>query len=231
MNLPARTAVVWIGVLAISGTGCQSSPTSSGDIAARYAAENNALSDLSLLAAWMRGSFSSAAQAARDPEFKDLRLELAPIWPHLTDGYWFYVEQAAGNDLQHPYRQRVYQLVATPGGAFESRVFELPGDALTWAGAFREPARFDGLTPSRLTPLTGCTVRLTREGGAFVGSTVGNGCPSTLRGAAFGQSQVAITPIGIQTLDQGFDSTGKQIPGDGKGPYEFLKARAEAVSE
>ncbi|MFM8642095.1 MAG: CpcT/CpeT family chromophore lyase, partial [Phycisphaerales bacterium] len=45
-------------------------------------------------AAWLAGHYSSAAQAAEDATYFDVRLHIVPIWPDRVDGPWFYVEQA-----------------------------------------------------------------------------------------------------------------------------------------
>jgi hypothetical protein len=55
---------------------------------------------LDTVAAWMTGSFSSAAQAAADPDFRDIRLHVAPIWPEAGGVRWLYVEQAAADRLE-----------------------------------------------------------------------------------------------------------------------------------
>jgi len=48
--------------------------------------------DGEILADWMTGSFSSAAQAEADSAFFDIRLEMVRIRPDLTDATWLYVE-------------------------------------------------------------------------------------------------------------------------------------------
>ncbi len=204
--------------------GCQN-PAGPAGVSAERRAELATRADLSQLIAYMRGSFSSAPQAAKDPDFRDIRLEIVPIWSTRDDGFWLYVEQAAAEALDRPYRQRIYQVVIGGGGTFESRVFELPGDPLEFAGAFRQPARFDSLTPAQLAPRRGCTVTLRRDGPAFVGSTSGEACESALRGAKYATSEVMILPGGMQTWDRGFDAQGKQVWGSEKGPYVFTKAQ------
>lgn len=68
--------------------------------AARAAADEP---DLVQLADWMSGSFSSAAQAAEDSAYYDIRLEMAPIWTDRDDAVWLYVEQAmAGMTSKSP---------------------------------------------------------------------------------------------------------------------------------
>ena len=102
------------------------------------------------VAEWLSGSFSSAEQAAAQPDdYFDIRLEVVPIWTDREDGPWLYVEQAAAAALERPYRQRVYHVVQTEEGP-RSDVYTLPGDPLAYAGAWQEPARFDGITPDTL---------------------------------------------------------------------------------
>ena len=95
--------------------------------------------DTALLGRCLTGSFSSQQQAAADPEFRDIRLHIVPIWTHRPDGPWLYVEQAAAEALDKPYRQRVYRLSQTGNDTFRSDVYLLPEPALGFAGAFAAP--------------------------------------------------------------------------------------------
>ncbi len=211
---PVTTLLVSLAVL-LSG-GCRTP----GPTAASSAAD-----DVRTLCAWMTGPFSSAAQAAADPEhYRDIRLHMVPIWPGRADGPWLYVEQAAATALDRPYRQRVYRLRARPDGAIESAVYTLPGDPRVWAGAWREPERFAALRPEELQPRTGCALVLRRQpDGSFRGSTVGTGCESTLQGARYATSEATIWPDRMVTWDRGFDAEGRQVWGAEKGGYEFRK--------
>jgi len=181
--------------------------------------------DCRLLAAWLCGSFSSAAQHQADPEnFFDIRLHMMPIWPARTDGPWIYVEQAAAEKLDQPYRQRVYRLAPRSDGAIESVVHELPGDALRFAGAWRDPSLLDQLTPEQLIPREGCSLILRRTAAeCFTGSTVGRTCISTLRGAAYATSEATVTPFELITWDRGYDAEGRQVWGATKGGYVFRR--------
>ena len=176
-----------------------------------------------ILARWMTGSFSSAAQAAAHPgEFSDIRLFTVPIWADRPDGPWLYVEQAAADSLERPYRQRVYHLVDTPEGP-RSDVYELPGDPLLLAGAWRDPDAFDALDPAQLSAREGCSIHLTAAGGRFEGSTRGTGCSSTLAGAAYATSEVTVRPDALTSWDRGLDAEGRQVWGATRGPYVFAK--------
>jgi hypothetical protein len=183
-------------------------------------------SDLDVLAGWMSGSFSSAAQAAADKDYRDIRLHMAPIWTTRTDGRWLYVEQAVAEKLDRPYRQRVYR-VHEDGDELVSDVYELPGDPLRFAGAWSNPLLLQDVGPEQLEPRTGCSIRLRRQpDGSFAGSTDGRSCPSDLRGASYATSEVVITAAMLTSWDRGFDASGKQVWGAEKGPYQFAKAAA-----
>lgn len=201
-------------------TGCAAPQDTAEPAAAPPAFSPN----LTTLAEWMTGSFSSAAQAAERPDaYYDIRLEMARIWKDRRDGIWLYVEQAMAGRLDEPYRQRIYRLFEEPPGAFISAVYELPGDPLRFAGAQNDPQRFEGLTPAQLQPREGCSVYLARAGDAFTGATEAGRCASSLGGAAYATSEVTITPDALASWDRGFDIKGVQMWGATDGPYVFDK--------
>lgn len=181
---------------------------------------------LARLARMMAGSFSSAKQAAESEGYLDIRLRMTPIWTGRGDGPWLYVEQARGDSLDRPYRQRVYRLLAREAGGlteYVSEVYELPGDPLAFAGAWGDPAKLASVEPSALVPRTGCEVVLRDRDRGFEGSTVGRSCPSSLRGASYATSEVRITEDGLVSWDRGFDAEGKQVWGAERGGYRFLR--------
>jgi CpeT protein len=187
------------------------------------------------------GSFSSAAHAASDPEFVDIRLEMVRIWEGRSDvpaGTWIYVEQARADMLAKPYRQRVYHVVVRDDGRVVSTVYEIstpptepgaiPGAsaATVWAGAWRNPERFSALSPRDLQTREGCEMILVRTApGRFEGGTDGQRCVSTLRGAKYATSSAIITPELLETWDRGFDIDGNQVWGAVKGGYRFDRVR------
>jgi hypothetical protein len=180
---------------------------------------------------YMTGSFSSAAQAAADPEYRDIRLHMTPIWLDRTDGRWLYVEQAVATSLDKPYRQRVYRVTGPTDGAFRSEVFTM-ASPLRFAGAWARPELLGSLTPDSLTVRDGCAVILKQGESGFVGSTAGHGCASDLRGAAYATSEVAIAREHLTSWDRGFAADGTQVWGATKGPYVFdrLAAGADSVA-
>jgi hypothetical protein len=179
--------------------------------------------DVRQVAEWMAGTFASTAQSARDPQFRDVVLHIAPMWIDQPDARWFYVEQAMANAQDKPYRQRVYRLTEA-GDGVESMIFELPGDPLQYAGAWRAQKPLDQLLPSMLVPKAGCAVRLKRaDGQTWTGGTDGQGCPSSREGAAYTTSEVTLTATELRSWDRGFDAKGKQVWGSTAGPYIFVK--------
>ncbi len=179
---------------------------------------------VNMIAGWMAGSYSSSAQSQSDSEYKNIVLHMKPIWMDRTDGRWLYVEQAMQEAADKPYRQRVYHLVHHDDGAVESLVFELPGDALQYAGAWKQTQPLNELLPSQLIPRSGCGVKLKAKSATqWSGSTDGDMCASSLRGAAYATSEVTVTESAITSWDRGFDSAGKQVWGATKGPYQFKK--------
>lgn len=181
-------------------------------------------STLALLAGWMTGTFSSAAQSAQDTSYFDIRLHMARIWADRTDGYWLYVEQAMAGRTEKPYRQRVYHLTAQDGG-YRSDVFLLP-DPSRCTGAWREQSLPGAWTPDSLIAREGCSILLHwRDGEGFAGGTDGRNCPSELRGAAYAVSEVTVTETGMVSWDRGFDRDGQQVWGATGGGYIFRKAK------
>lgn len=184
-------------------------------------------SGLDTLARWMTGSFSSAMQAAEDPDnFRDVRLHMAPIWTARRDGPWLYIEQAMASSPDKPYRQRVYRLSrsgAAGDETYESAVYELPGDPLRFTGAWRSPSLLDPIRPDMLVRREGCSIVLRRSDDAFIGSTVDRNCSSTLRGASYATSEVTIMKDRLISWDRGFDDEGNQKWGAETGGYVFMK--------
>lgn len=181
--------------------------------------------ELTRLVGYMQGSFSSAAQAARDSSYFDIRLHMAPIWKKQSKGgHWLYVEQAMASRQEAPYRQRVYHVHRNAQGQLVSEVFTF-SQPKRMAGQWKQPEPLTALTPDSLQLRTGCAIVLHAEGDAFVGKTGDKTCPSDLRGAAFATSEVRITPDKLLSWDRGFDSTGKQVWGATQGGYEFIKEK------
>ncbi|MBA4378482.1 MAG: hypothetical protein C0395_07490 [Gemmatimonas sp.] len=170
----------------------------------------------------MTGSFSSAEQAAADPDFRDIRLEMSQIWPARSDGVWLYVEQSAAG-APAPYRQRVYRLTRKDADSYVSDIYTLPDEA-AYVGAWSDPSRFASLSPEQLAPKAGCGVTLDRvDDYTYKGATSGKACPSELEGATYATSEVTVTAMWLKSWDRGYDKDDQQVWGATKGPYIFKK--------
>ncbi len=143
-----------------------------------------------------------------------------------ADGPWLYVEQAVATSLDQPYRQRVYHVTEPEVGLYVSEVFELPEPVLRFAGAWKCDSLLAGLTPDSLAVRPGCAVHLrwNADRAAYEGRTPGEGCLSTLRGAAWATSDVSLKADGLVSWDRGWDDHGLQVWGAKQGGYQFRRA-------
>jgi len=175
------------------------------------------------LADWLSGSFNSKEQSMKDSSYYHIHLEIVRIWPERHDGVWLYVEQAMAENMEKPYRQRVYRVTQSDKNTFESAIY-----------TFKDPVRFAG-HPEMINKLPldsiykkeGCSVFLTWniEENSFVGSTGVKTCPSDLRGASYATSEVKLKENMLLSWDRGFDEAGNQVWGAEKGGYIFLKQK------
>lgn len=199
-------AAAFIGV-----AGCQSQP------------QPETSSDLDTLVEYMVGSFDSAAQAAADTNYFDIRLHMVPIWSDRTDGAWLYVEQAAADQQERPYRQRIYRVTAEADGVFKSAVYTIE-DPLRFAGGWRDGTLLADLSYDLIQEREGCAVYLRKQADAtFSGATDAQSCGSVLRGATYATSTVDVSATEIRSWDQGFNAGGEQVWGATEGPYIFVK--------
>jgi hypothetical protein len=180
--------------------------------------------DLTTLHTWMAGAFSSKVQSEQDPAYFHVTLRMATIFPELKGEHWLYVEQAMESAPDKPYRQRVYQLALDTNGGIVSRVYNLPGDPLSFAGEWKKDKPLATLQPKDLQEKVGCAIHLKKVSeDKYEGSTKEKECASELNGASYATSKVTITAAALHSWDQGFDSADKQVWGAKAGPYQFLK--------
>ena len=211
-----------IGALALLPVGCGGPPVvGGGPLEPTRAPADNAVKDLT---AWLPGNYSTAAQAAADSTYFDVRLHIVPIWTDRTDGPWMYVEQAMADNQDVPYRQRIYRLITLPNNSAEIVIYELPGAPLAWTGAWRNPARFNTLDPGIIDVRPGCSMILAYQGPQQItGATKGADCGTALREAKYATTDVTVTATELNSWDRGYDAAGQQTWGAVKGAYRFIK--------
>ncbi len=182
--------------------------------------------DLKQLAGFMIGAYTSQEQAKADPTYFEVHLQIVTIWPERQDGVWLYVEQAMATALDKPYRQRVLQLFRRDDNTLMNKAYNLPGEPLKHAGAWKELQPLADLAPEKLIERKGCHLLLKKQAdGSYAGATEGQGCPSELRGAVYSISELSISAEMIKSWDRGFDKDDKQVWGPPKGPYLYKKIR------
>jgi len=222
LSVFVSAVAVAVAVVLLAGCAAGNNAASNADGSAAGAGGK---ASVERLAAMMVGTYSSAEQAAEDPEYRVIELHMVRAWRERTDGVWLYVEQAAATAREKPYRQRVYRLTDLGGGVLKSEVFTLPGDPLRFAGEWKRPNPLPDVKVEELTLRDGCALTLTAgPDGAFAGSTNGSDCASELNGARYATSSARITGKELISWDQGFDAMGKQVWGATKGGYIFKKA-------
>lgn len=211
-----------VSILALAG--CYEAEVAEPVSVEGEAVQNEPDPGLLRLADLMTGRFSSEDQAGEDEAFFDIRLVMKRIWPDASEFVWLYVEQAAADSRDEPYRQRVYRLAHVGGDVYESRVYELPGEAQRFAGAWKQDDPLSELSPDDLVEREGCAVMLrARNDGTFAGSTLGSQCASTLRGATYATSEVKIDNEGLTSWDRGYNDAHEQVWGAEEGGYRFDK--------
>jgi len=171
------------------------------------------------VATLMTGTFDTFEQVAADEaaksEYVHMRvvMHIVPAWIagfSTPDTVTLYVEQAAADALDAPYRQRVYHVVRREG-ALVNRIYRLTEPA-AFVGAHARPEILANLTADRLSLEDGCDLVWTRiDSHLYLGIAGLNGtCRTSWRGATRATSQVLLTPGSITSLDQGFDDAGVQ---------------------
>ena len=173
------------------------------------------------------GSFSSEVHARHDARYGVAIWHIGEIWTDNDPSVrWIYTETWM-KDAPAPYMQRVSRLEAEPDGTLTARRFYIP-DAKAVLGAWEAPDKFGVVKPDDLTELPGCEATIIRAGaGRFEGSTLGNRCKNSFRGASYAVSRSLLAPDGMQNWDRGFSADGELVWGPAAGGYQFRRLDAD----
>ncbi len=183
---------------------------------------------LAELQTMMCGDFDNHEQYLSDSRFFLIKLHIVPIWTSRSDGPWLYLEQAAADKADRPYRQRILRVHPRGKDQVECVVFIFRDDPLQHAGAWKNPYVLNSISPDQLRRREGCSVHLTRQpDGGWTGGTSGTGCSSDIRGATYATTEVAVFPDTLRSWDRGFDHDGRQVWGSTLGAYVFRKITSE----
>jgi hypothetical protein len=127
------------------------------------------------------------------------------------------------SEASAPYMQRMTRLRAESDGTIAARRYTMP-QAARFVGAWQQPARIAALKPGDLTELVGCDTVVTRAGaGRFEGTTVGNRCRNSYKGASYAISQSVLTLEEMVNWDRGFNAAGELVWGPAAGGYQFRR--------
>ena len=188
-----------------------------------YAQENPIKNkELQEFATMLIGEFNSKDQANQDSTYFNIHLSMSRIWDADTKAIWLYVEQAMDDKREKPYRQRVYKLGQLEKDVFTSDIYTIVNQE-RFIGLQNNKEKNELLTPDMIELKQGCTVILKKTDGIYIGGTDADKCPSDLRGASYATTKIIMSGNMLESWDQGFDKSGKQVWGATKGGYRFIK--------
>ena len=176
------------------------------------------------LAAWLAGDYDSADQEARDYSYYAISLRMCAIALPELGARVLYVEQALMDDLDSPYRQRLYRVEPVDDTTAVSEVWQAKDDDIEddLVGLCDDPSAFD-FTADDFEERAGCGVFMTWDGTAFAGGTNDKDCLSDLNGATYATAEVTLAPDMLTSWDRGYDAGDEQVWGAVDGAYEFVR--------
>lgn len=182
--------------------------------------------DAETLAGLMTGTFSSRDQAAQDHRYEAYQITAGPIWPTRADGPWLYLEQAAAEKPDAPYRQRVYHLTDLGDGAVRVDMFTLKAPRQAQGAQANAGAM---IAQGDLEPLPGCDLTFRRGAdGIWRGTTRDTDCRNTYKNSAYMVSRAEIDGAGWMNWDRGFGADGALVWGPAAGGYQFKRRPPDA---
>ena len=176
---------------------------------------------LSEFEAHLVGHFDSSRQSMEEPQYYDVSLKACPVYVQDVEGTTLYIEQALSNQLNSPYRQRIYMLTLIDDNHVRSEIYELD-DPDSMIGFCDENLELN-MSIDDIRKKDGCAVDLEWNGTGFIGQTEVGTCLSDMNGATYATSIVETDIERISSWDQGWDSTDNQVWGAVDGPYIFLR--------
>ena len=178
--------------------------------------------ELEVMVQWMSGDFTTEKEVSIDSVTAEFHWHLAEIWPGKPNGAWIYAELSPKDKPEEPLAQWVYFVTSLGEGELSSDTYDIP-DKKEFVGAWREPSRFDALTPFDLKYREGCTIFLGYDGFQYDGRTNEKTCPTARGSADYSMTLLNITPRAIKFGESGFDDSGKKIWGPKGGTIQFIR--------
>lgn len=193
--------------------------------------------DLKVFLGWLEGAFDNNEQIAFAGELgippDDVPERIHSIFKRVTlpafGEHVFYVEQYLDGDPGQVYRQRLYSLdLDEAEHAIRLRI-HVPEDPARLAGAHRDPAKLDGLTPAEAHSPAGCDVYWRRRADAFLGDMKPGTC--TFVSKRTGMRVVVSDDLYLDDdelwiHDRAVDTQGNHVYGNRAGiPHKLKKVR------
>lgn len=177
------------------------------------------------IAELLPGAYSTSQQAVNDSYFLDLQLHIVHIDNQADSiGYWFYLETAFTADSLRPYKQQVYRLLPYQLGMVKLLEYSIPNKE-KYVTAWLNPAILNNIINDSLVLKTNCAIVIKELDNIFVGSTTGEGCLSTLRGAVFEATEIEISKKEFYIWNRGYNHKKEQVWGTKESGYSFLKKK------
>lgn len=176
--------------------------------------------DLKVLVSFMAGHFETKNQTADGEIFRDVQLDIVPVWNKKKDGYWLYVEEARANQKEVTYQQQVFHLYML-GNLFVQDTYEV-GSPMRFDGPKKFKKTLKSLQKDSLILVAGCEIYFRYDSGKFRGQTNRVNCPTRVEGAASGYREFQVKATEMEFTEHGFDAAGVPIVAK-LGPFIYYR--------
>lgn len=179
------------------------------------------------VASHLVGVMDMSQQAKVNPNRVNVRMTTCQIYLdnpksifNIPHSIFLYQEQALGEKLNQPYRQRILRLAPNPyGEGVESKSFKyIESNTLVGFCEKQETARI--ISTQELTDVN-CSVFLIPVGNIYLGKTPLEGCPTNFRGATKITNLVILNSQGMETWDKGLNDQGERVWGAKDEPFIY----------
>lgn len=173
------------------------------------------------------GVMSTAAQTQTNPQAASVRMTTCKVTVTDTNNsinnnqtVFLYQEQAISNNLAKPYRQRFLKISPSNDGQSVESAGYKPTALTSLINFCNQPEAKRVISVNNIGK-SECSVFLKRQGNTYVGETQAGGCPTNYKGAVRITNKIVLHQAGMDTMDRGYDASGKLVWGAKEKPYEF----------
>lgn len=197
--------------------------------------------DLGLYAETISGRFSTQLHQTFD-KTKDDVLVRTSIVKKDSSIVWMYTQQGEFIDGEYyPYRQRIYELKNWDEYRLRLNIYAFKDDEMYWdiiteTGCNDCDTTFTthtdrlivAINDTTIIPKVGCELLIWKDSMmAFRGSTVGNRCKGSFRGATYTTTEFVVYPHQVISWERGWNDEGEQRWGPKNGPYIYSKVSSQ----